>query len=367
MNPERLARLTDQIVAHGFDGLALMPGPNMFYVSGIQVHVSERPILLFIPADDDPAIIIPTLEAMKAAAAGIPEDRIFAWDDAEGYQGAFQRACAHLELADYMLGVEALHMRVLELQMLQRYAPGLQIAHAEPALSALRSVKDAGEIAAMEKAIAVAEKALKRLIPRIKIGLTERNIAAMLTQELLAAGAESMAFNPIVAGGPNSAVPHATPGDRPIREGDMLVIDWGVYVDGYPSDLTRTLAVGEVDEESRRIYDVVLAANEAARRAVAPGVTGREVDQAARKVIEDAGYGEFFIHRTGHGLGLEVHEAPDMSPTNNNPIAPGNVFTIEPGIYLPGVAGVRIEDNVVATADSGRTMTGFERGLIRVG
>lgn len=367
MNPERLARLTDQIVAHGFDGLALMPGPNLYYVSGIQVHVSERPILLFIPADDDPAIIIPTLEAMKAAAAGIPEDRIFAWDDAEGYQGAFQRACAHLELADYMLGVEALHMRVLELQMLQRYAPGLQIAHAEPALSALRSVKDAGEIAAMEKAIAVAEKALKRLIPRIKIGLTERNIAAMLTQELLAAGAESMAFNPIVAGGPNSAVPHATPGDRPIREGDMLVIDWGVYVDGYPSDLTRTLAVGEVDEESRRIYDTVLAANEAARRAVAPGVTGREVDQAARKVIEDAGYGEFFIHRTGHGLGLEVHEAPDMSPTNNNPIAPGNVFTIEPGIYLPGVAGVRIEDNVVATADGGWTMTGFERGLIRVG
>ena len=367
MNPERLARLTDQIVAHGFDGLALMPGPNLYYVSGIQVHVSERPILLFIPADDDPAIIIPTLEAMKAAAAGIPEDRIFAWDDAEGYQGAFQRACAHLELADYMLGVEALHMRVLELQMLQRYAPGLQIAHAEPALSALRSVKDASEIAAMEKAIAVAEKALKRLIPRIKIGLTERNIAAMLTQELLAAGAESMAFNPIVAGGPNSAVPHATPGDRPIREGDMLVIDWGVYVDGYPSDLTRTLAVGEVDEESRRIYDSVLAANEAARRAVAPGVTGREVDQAARKVIEDAGYGEFFIHRTGHGLGLEVHEAPDMSPTNNNPIARGNVFTIEPGIYLPGVAGVRIEDNVVATADGGRTMTGFERGLIRVG
>lgn len=367
MNSERLERLTDQIVAHGFDGLALVPGPNLTYISGIHTHMSERPIVLFIPADDDPAIIIPNLEAMKARDAGIPEDRIFAWNDAEGYHGAFQQACAHLELADYMLGVEALYMRVLELQLLQRYAPGLQIAHAEPPLSALRSVKDAAEIAAMEKAISVAEKALKRIIPRIKVGLNERQIAAMLTQELLSSGADSIAFGPIVSSGPNSASPHATPGDRTIRNGDLLVVDWGVYVDGYPSDITRTLAVGPIDDELRHIYDVVLAANEAARQAVRPGVTGQQIDQVAREVIEDSGYGEFFIHRTGHGLGLEVHEAPDMSPINTAPIAPGNVFTIEPGIYLPGRGGVRIEDNIVATADGGRTMTTFTRELITVG
>lgn len=367
IHSQRLQRLTEQIAAHGLDGLALVPGPNMVYISGIHAHLSERPIVLFIPADDDPAIIIPTLEAMKARAAGIPEDRIFDWNDAEGYHGAFQQACARLELADYLLGVEALHMRVLEMQTLQRYAPGLQIAHAEPVLSALRSVKDAGEIAAMERAIAAAEKALKRIVPRIKVGLTERHIAAMLTQELLAAGAESLSFDPIVAGGPNSAIPHAVPTDRAIRNGDLLVIDWGAYVDGYPSDLTRTFAVGPIDDELRRIYEVVLAANEAARRAVAPGVTGREVDRAARQVIEDAGYGDYFIHRTGHGLGLEVHEVPDMSPVNNNPIAPGNVFTIEPGIYLPGKGGVRIEDNIVATADGGRTMTSFGRELVTVG
>lgn len=367
MNNERLQRLTDQIAAHGLDGLALVPGPNMFYVSGIAMHVSERPAVLFIPADDDPAIIIPTLEAMKARDAGISEERIFAWDDAEGYLGAFQRACAHLELADYLLGVESLHMRVMELQLLQRYAPGLQIAPADTALSALRSVKDADEIAAMERAIAAAEKALKRLIPRIKIGMTERSIAAMLTQELLAAGADSMAFSPIVASGPNSASPHAMPSNRAIRQGDLLVIDWGVYIDGYPSDLTRTLAVGAIDDELRHIYDLVLQANEAARRMVHPGITGREVDAAARNVISDAGYGEYFFHRTGHGLGLEIHEAPDMSPVNDNPIMPGNVFTIEPGIYLAGRGGVRIEDNIVATADGGRTMTSFTRELITVG
>ncbi|MBP9502687.1 MAG: aminopeptidase P family protein [Candidatus Promineofilum sp.] len=367
MNSQRLERLTEQIVAHGLDGLALMPGPNLFYISGITTHVSERPTLLFIPADDDPAIIIPTLEAMKARAAGIPDDRIFDWNDADGYQSAFQQACPRLELADYMLGVEMLHMRVLELQLLQRYAPGLQIAPAEPALSALRSVKDATEIAAMERAIAVAEKALKRIVSRIKIGLSERHIAAMLTQELLAAGAESLSFSPIVAAGPNSASPHAMPTDRPIRAGDLLVIDWGAYVDGYPSDLTRTFAVGDIDDELRTIYEVTRQANEAGRRAVRPGVTGQQVDRAARDVIEAAGYGDFFIHRTGHGLGLEIHEPPDMSPVNLAPIAPGNVFTIEPGIYLPGRGGVRIEDNMVATADGGRSLSSYSRELTTVG
>jgi Xaa-Pro dipeptidase len=367
MNHERLERLTAQILAHGMDGLALMPGPNMVYVSGIHSHVSERPILLFIPADDDPAIIIPTLEAGKAEAAGIPAQRIFAWDDNEGYAGAFQQACAQLELSDYLLGVEALHMRVLELQMLQRFAPGLQIAHAEPALAALRMVKSDQELAAMEKAIGVAEHALRRVMPRIRAGLTEKQVAAMLMQELLLSGGEGLAFGPIVSAGPNGASPHAVPTERALQNGDLLVIDWGVYVDEYPSDLTRTFAIGEIEEELRHIHDVVRQANEAGRAAARPGVTGQAVDQAARAVIEAAGYGDYFIHRTGHGLGLEIHELPDMSPVNTTPLAPGNVFTIEPGIYLPGRGGVRIEDNLVVTADGSRTMSTLPRELITLG
>ncbi|MEZ4518225.1 MAG: Xaa-Pro peptidase family protein [Chloroflexota bacterium] len=367
MNDERLQLLTEQILANGMDGLALMPGPNMVYVSGIHSHVSERPVLLFIPADDDPAIIIPTLEAPKAEEAGISADRIFDWDDSEGYTGAFQQACAQLELSDYLLGVEALHMRVLELQLLQRFAPGLQITHAEPALAALRMVKSTQEIAAMEKAIAVAERALQRVMPRIRAGLTEKQVAAILMQELLLSGGDSLSFDPIVSTGPNGASPHAVPTDRVLQQGDLLVIDWGVYVDEYPSDLTRTFAIGEIDDELRHIHDVVRLANEAARMAVRPGVTGQEIDQIAREVIEDAGYGEYFIHRTGHGLGLEIHEPPDMSPTNTNPLAPGNVFTIEPGIYLPGRGGVRIEDNIVVTEDGGRTMSSFPRELITLG
>jgi Xaa-Pro dipeptidase len=367
MNQQRLEQLRYQIDAHGLDGVALVPGPNMVYFTGIRCHLSERPILLFIPVDDDPAIIIPALEAMKARNAGIAEERIFTWSDDDGYTGAFQQACAHLELADFLLGVELLQMRVLELQTLQRYAPGLQTARAEAVIEPLRMVKGAEEVAAMEKAVAIAEKGLKRLLSRIKIGMTEKQVAAMLTQELLANGADALSFGPIVCAGPNSALPHAVPGDRPLQQGDLLLIDWGVYVDDYPSDITRTFAVGEIEAELADIYEVVKRANAAGREAARPGVTGAEVDRTARNVIEAAGYGEQFIHRTGHGLGLEVHEPPDMSSLNKRPLVEGNVFTIEPGIYLQGRGGVRIEDNVVVTIDGTRTLTSFPRDLMTVG
>ena len=367
MNQQRLDKLTQQMLASGVDGIALVPGPNMVYISGIHSHVSERPIVLFLPVDDAPAIVIPNLEAMKAADAGIPEDRIFAWTDEEGYRGAFQQACAHLELADCLLAVEDLHMRVLEYELLKRYAPGLTTTSAEPILSKLRTIKDASEIAAMEKAIDVAQRAMEQLIPQIKIGMTEKEVAARLTQLQLDLGADSIAFGPIVSAGPNAASPHAVPTERPLQAGDLLVIDWGCYVDGYPSDITRTFAVGEIDDALRHVYETVKLANEQGVLASGPDATGDDVDTAARDVIEDSGYGEFFIHRTGHGLGLEVHEPPFMMSGNDELLLPGNVFTVEPGIYLPGKAGVRIEDNVVITEDGHRCLTTFPRELITVG
>lgn len=367
MNNQRLARLQQEIPAHGLDGMALMPGPNMVYISGIQSHLSERPILLFIPADDEPAIIIPTLEAMKAEAAGVLPDRIFSWSDQEGYAGAFQQACAQLELSDYLLGVEALRMRVLEFELLQRFAPGVQMTHAEPVMDALRLRKDSGEVAAMRRAVRVAEQALEQLLPRIKIGQTEKEIAAMLVQELTQAGAQTVAFSPIVSAGPNGASPHAVPTERPIQSGDLLVIDWGAFVDDYPSDITRTFAVGEINAEFQRIYEAVRQANAAGVAAAAPGASGQTIDRAARAVIEKAGYGEFFIHRTGHGLGLETHEHPSIVEGETEGLPAGAVFTVEPGIYLPGRGGVRIEDNILITADGHEVLTSFPRHLIQVG
>jgi Xaa-Pro dipeptidase len=367
MNVKRLEQLTEVVLEHGLDGIVLMPGPNMLYLSGIHVHVSERPILLFVPADDDPATIIPTLEAQKARNAGLVEDRIFSWNDDEGYTGAFQQACAHLELSDYLLGVEALHMRVLEMELLNRYAPGLTTAHAEPIMGALRLAKDQDEIAAMRQAVGIAELGMEKLIPRIKIGQTEKQIAAMLSQELTEAGSQGNAFGPIVQAGPNAAMPHAVPSDRPIQAGDLMVIDWGAIFDDYPSDITRTFAVGMVTPELKRVHEVVRQANEAGRSALRPGATGRDIDRAARGVIDKAGYGDYFIHRTGHGLGLEVHEPPYIMEGNREPLAPGAVFTVEPGIYLPGRAGVRIEDDVVITADGAQILTSLTRKMIKVG
>jgi Xaa-Pro dipeptidase len=367
MNKQRLDKLREQTLAQGFDAIALVPGSNMTYISGIHSHLSERPIVLFIPVDDDPAIIIPGLEAPKAEAAGIAPDRIHAWSDEDGYAGAFQHACAQLELSDVLLGVEALHMRVLELEMLQRYAPNLKTAHAEPALTALRMRKDAAEIGAIERAIAVAEIAMHNLLPQLHAGQTEKEVAAMLLRELLSAGADGLAFDPIVSAGPNGASPHAVPTDRVIQKGDLLIVDWGAMVDGYISDITRTFAVGAIAEELAHIYEVVKAANAAGRAAAGPGRSGEAIDIATRTVIDDAGYGDYFIHRTGHGIGVETHEDPQIVRGSTAPLPVGATFTVEPGIYLPGRGGVRIEDNVVLTAEGARTLTSFPRDLTAIG
>lgn len=367
MNEKRIDNLQQQMAAYQMDGIALVPGPNMVYFSDIHAHVSERPIVLFIPAGGEPAIIIPTLEAMKARAAGIPEERIFAWSDEEWFSGAFKTAAAELGLPDWKMGVETLYMRVLESQELLKTAPGLDIVSADELISALRGIKDDDEIAATERAVAVAEQAMNNLLPRIRIGMSEKQLASMLTQELLDGGGDAVAFGPIVASGPNSAIPHAMPTDRKLQEGDLLLFDWGVLIDGYASDITRTYAIGELSPELQEIYEAVRLANEAGKAAIGPDVEAQEVDRAARGVIAEAGFGDKFIHRTGHGLGLEVHEEPSLVEGNATELKAGNLFTVEPGIYLDGRGGVRIEDDVLVTAEGHRSLTSLPRNLISVG
>lgn len=366
MNQSRLARLREQLIAHGIDAIALVPGPNMVYLSHIHSHLSERPIVLFLPVNEAPSIVIPNLEAMKAKAAGVPTERIHGWGDDEGYMGAFGHAAEQLNLSGRTLGVEAHHMRVLEFDILRESIPDLRTTHAEPVLSPLRLVKDGDEIAAMQRAVDVAQAAMEALLPQIRVGMTEKQIAARLTQLMLDGGADSVAFGPIVSAGPNGASPHAVPTERPLQNGDLLIIDWGCTVDGYPSDITRTFAIGKIDPELERIYSAVKLANEQGKLSAGPNATGHDVDRAAREVIEEAGYGEFFIHRTGHGLGLEIHEPPFMMEGNHTMMDPGNVITVEPGIYLPGRAGVRIEDDLVITEKGNRSLTTFPRDLMTI-
>ena len=379
MHMERLSRTIEQADAHGLDALALVPGPNLFYLTGLSFHLSERPIVALLPVDASPVIVLPALEAVKVEQTTVGLD-VFPYTDEEGYTPAFQRACALLALAapstgsghrpptgsgqHCVIGVEPLQMRLLEVRLLERCAPGCQLVPAEEVLGKLRMCKDECELEQMRRAIAITEAALRSTMRQVGAGMTEREIATLLTVEMLQAGGEGMAFSPIVVAGPNSASPHATPTDRPIQPGETVIVDCGATVGGYAADITRTFVIGELEPELAQVYEVVRAANGAGLAAAGPGVPAEEVDRAARAVIEGAGYGEYFIHRTGHGLGLEVHERPFIVSGNQRPLEPGMTFTVEPGVYLPGRGGVRIEDDVLVTPSGAESLTTFPREFI---
>jgi Xaa-Pro dipeptidase len=250
---------------------------------------------------------------------------------------------------------------------LEASAPDADFVSAEETLAFLRMRKDAGEVAAMQEAVKIAQRALQASFKFIRPGKSEREIANELTLQLLKAGSDaSIPFSPIVASGPNSANPHAMPTDRVLTSGDLLVIDWGASQAGYISDLTRSFAIGQVETEFVRIAKIVGEANAAGRAAVRPGITAGEVDVITRSVIVQSGYGEFFTHRTGHGIGMEGHEAPYIYRENAIRLAPGMTFTIEPGVYLPGRGGVRIEDNIVVTENGAQSLSDLPRDLITI-
>lgn len=364
----RIQRLVDRMRATGVDAVALVPGPNMAYLTGLRGHLSERPTIAFFPLTGQPALLVPGFEAANAERAPRPIAwRFFTYTDEEGPDGACARACASLGLAGRRLAVERLTMRVLELEMVQRDAPGVEIVPAEPMLADMRMAKDAAELDRMRRAVAIAEEALARTLPEIRPGMTEQEVAAALMAHLLKGGTGGMPFEPLVQGGPNSASPHASTGSRPLETGDILLIDFGAAVGGYYSDITRTFAIGDLDPELVKVHEIVQAANAAGRAAARPGVACQDVDRAARRVIEEAGYGPYFIHRTGHGLGLEVHEPPYIVAGNQRRLEVGMTFTVEPGIYLPDRGGVRVEDNVAVTEAGCETLTSFERRLQVIG
>jgi Xaa-Pro aminopeptidase len=231
----------------------------------------------------------------------------------------------------------------------------------------LRERKDESEIARISSAADVATAALGRTLPQVRAGMTELAVAGILERELRNAGSEGFAFPSIVASGPRSALPHAHSSARALETGDFLLMDFGAVVDGYCSDLTRTMTVGPASAEHRGMYDVVRVANERGAAGVRAGMSGRDADALARDYIERAGFGPLFGHSLGHGIGLEVHEAPRLARTAEGVLSEGAVVTIEPGLYRPGWGGVRIEDDVVLDADGPRLLTNFPRELIELG
>jgi len=360
----RLEQLSEQLKLYGLDYLALVPGANLTYFTGWTISLSERPTVAFFPSDGRPAIVLPGLEAPHAKELLPYSVNLYPYTDEEGHEAAFLRAGADLALSGKTVGVEYLRMRILELRRIEQIAPDCRIQAAEFLLPELRMIKDETELAHMRQAVSITEAALQATIEQVKPGQTELEIQNILHIEMLRTGARGMSFDSIVVSGPRTASPHTSASDRVLQPGDLLLFDCGAAYRGYRADITRTFAVGELDPELVAIYKVVKKANAAARRYAGPGDRAEEIDRAARQAIAQAGYDQYFIHRTGHGLGLEVHEPPYIVDGNDTVLRPGMTFTIEPGIYLPGKGGIRIEDDVVITEEGCESLTTFSRDLV---
>lgn len=344
------------------DAVALVPGANLTYYTGLHFHLSERPLVAIVTGEHL-SIIAPVLEVPVIQARPDLEVRLFTWTDEDGYQGAFNAAIRDLELTGKRIGVDDNTMRVFEDRAFEKADASLQRVSVGKNLLDLRANKDSGEVAAMRDAIGRSQDALDNLLDWVQVGHTEKEIARKLNDLLIAHGCTGLAFDSLIQTGPNSALPHGSVSDRALQEGEFLLIDYGGKVGDYPADITRTFIIGTPTDEQKKIYDTVLAANRAGIKAAKPGATCESVDKATREVIEAAGYGKYFFHRTGHGLGLEVHELPQIATGNQAVLEPGMVFTVEPGIYIPGVGGVRIEDNVVITETGAEVLTTFRRDL----
>ncbi|MGI9350597.1 MAG: M24 family metallopeptidase [Rhizobiaceae bacterium] len=369
MHNTLLKPVHDLLKLHNLDAIAFVPGANFRRIFSKDFHLMERPLVVIVPAQGKAAAVVPNLELGAFEQMGF-DGHVFDWLDQTGFENAFSNAARTLpQLARATrFGLEAQRMRAFEQMALQRVFPEATMVDAHKELSSIRYRKTLEEIALQKKAIEISEAALEATLAEVRIGQTETEIQAILLRQLFGCGANGLAFDPIVAAGDNAALPHATArSDYEVKRGDALLIDFGGSYGGYHADITRTFFVGEVSEYDRAFYDTVLAANERGRSVTKSGMTAHQVDDAVQLVLENSQFSEFALHKTGHGLGLDVHEAPHIMRGNQEVLESGVVFTVEPGLYRQGECGVRIEDDVLVTEDGIECLTSFPRELRIVG
>ncbi|MFE3370508.1 M24 family metallopeptidase [Streptomyces sp. NPDC059173] len=357
----RMARAAESAAEAGLAGVIVAPGPDLVHLTGYRPVSTERLTLLVLRAGHDPVLVVPTLEAPDAAAAtGAPALTLRDWTDGRDPYGV----TAPLLDAEGRFGVSD-NAWAMHLLGLQRELPGTSYTALTEALPMLRAVKDAAELERLAAAGAAADAAYEEILRVRFSGRREVDVAMDLAALLREFGHSQVDFT-VVGSGPNGANPHHEAGERTIERGDMVVLDFGGLKHGYGSDTSRTVHVGEPTAEEQRVHDIVREAQRAGCAAVRPGVACQEIDRAARAVITEFGYGDRFIHRTGHGIGVTTHEPPYMIEGEEQTLVPGMCFSVEPGIYLPGRFGVRIEDIVAVTEDGGRRLntTGRELAVV---
>jgi Xaa-Pro aminopeptidase len=355
----RMRRVVNSADEKGLAGVIVTPGPDLVWLTGYQpTAITERLTMLVLSSDNEPTLLVPVLERPDAeAAAGADSVSLVDWEDGtDPYEIASPLLRSN---GEFGISDSAWAMHLLGLQ---RVLPESSYRSVTESLPMMRAVKDDNELMRLSAAGAAADSTYGEIVQRRFAGRRETEVAADLAALLQQFGHEQVDFT-VVGSGPNGANPHHEAGDRVIEPGDAVVLDFGGLRYGYGSDTTRTVCVGEPTAEVREVHEIVRQAQQAGVDAVRPGVSCQEIDRAARKVITDAGYGEQFIHRTGHGIGVTTHEPPYMVEGEERPLVPGMCFSVEPGIYLAGRFGVRIEDIVMVTEDSGQRLNNTDHGL----
>ncbi|PLR98133.1 M24 family metallopeptidase [Bacillus sp. T33-2] len=359
---ERLESLRDWMKENGVDLSFLTSPDTVFYLSAFLSEPHERLLGIAVFQDGEPFLVCPAMEKNDAKNAGW-EHEIVGHSDIDRPWELVQKAVAARIPRIGTIAIEKEHLNVERYETLNHTFPGARFISAEDKLRLLRLKKDEQELDKIRQACELADFAIETGVQEIKEGRTELDVLAAVEYALKKKGVTEMSFATMVLAGKNAASPHGTPGLNKIKKGDLVLFDLGVVVDGYCSDITRTVAYHDINVEQEKIYQTVLKAQLEAISTVRPGAACSAIDLAARNVIAGAGYGEFFPHRLGHGLGISVHEFPSLTETNQLVLEEGMVFTIEPGIYVPDVAGVRIEDDVVVTRDGIEILTKYPKDL----
>lgn len=356
MSAERLARVTENMKKAGLPCILVSDPHSVYYLTGRMIHPGERMLALAVHADGRCELFCNRLFAQQ------PSDdlTLIEFDDTEDCVGIL---ASRLDAG--RVGIDKNWPSRFTLGLMEKRADIRPVLGSAPVDDA-RALKDDSERSAMRRSSRLNDEAVRRLIGTIREGDRESDLAGRYIQIGKELGAKGYSFPPLICFGANGAEPHHDTDDTSLREGDMIILDVGLDAGGYMSDMTRTVILGKATSEQREVYELVKSANEAGRKIAAPGVPLCEIDRAAREVIEKGGYGKYFIHRTGHGIGLEVHEGADVSASSKVVAKEGMIFSVEPGIYLPNKFGVRIEDLVLITADGSETLNALPRDLIEL-
>jgi Xaa-Pro dipeptidase len=354
----RIAKVQEALAAAELDAVFVTNPANIGYVAGFRANPMERLIALLVGSGSEPLrLVLPALEEEAGRNATPDATVIYPWTDADGPRSAVEKAFAELS-AGARVGIERTHLTVAYYELVGAVAPNATLVDADPTLTRLRAVKDDDELDHRRAAARIVDAVVEHLAAsELKPGRTEAELAAECARLSREAGADAIAGDPQVVTGARSAMPHGHSSQVQLEQGDLVIVDLAASSGGYFADISRTFVLGEPAERQRELFQTVHEAQLAAIRAALPGTAASDVDRAARSVIAAAGLGDYFIHRVGHGLGVEVHEPPSLSSTNIEPLRDGMTVTIEPGVYVPGYGGARIEDDIVVRRDGAEVLT----------